>query len=108
MNFREKIQKIKSVRGVQECIVFSDGLLVETLEPEHDPEQVSAEGEDLIRAGKKLTRELNIGEVKDLILETPSRKLLIYPLENAWVGIITKRDINLGLLRMMLESLGEV
>ncbi len=104
MDFGENIRRVKKVDGVLDCIVFKDGLPIEKIEESYDPEQISAVAEDLIRAAIRLSKELGIDETRDLILETPTRKLLIYPLEDAWIGVLTERDINLGLLRLVLES----
>ncbi len=104
MDFRGYIERVKKVEGVLDCIIFKDGMPIEKLEVSYDSELVSAVAEDLIRSAIKISKELEIGDTGDLILETPSKKLLIYPLGDAWIGVVTEGSINLGLLRLVLES----
>ena len=105
IDFRECILRVKKVEGVEECIVFKDGMPIES--QGENSEHISAVAEDLTRAGLKLAEELGIGRTKDIILETPEKKLLIYPVGDAYIGVIARADVNLGLLRLVLESFGD-
>lgn len=104
IDFRECILRVKKVEGVEDCIVFKDGMPIES--QSENSEHISAVAEDLTRTGLKLAEELGIGKPKDIILETPEKKLLIYPVGDAYIGVIARADVNLGLLRLVLDSFG--
>jgi hypothetical protein len=69
-----KLNKILTMPGVIAISCFFEGFSVQSL-GDADFEHVAALGEDLLRAGIKIAREMEIGSIDQLILETPTNKI---------------------------------
>jgi predicted regulator of Ras-like GTPase activity (Roadblock/LC7/MglB family) len=98
------IQRILKQPGVIAVSTFFDGFAVQSA-GRADFEQVAANAEDLFRAGKKIAREIDIGPLNQIILETGKGKLIIAPYGDLNVCIFTKPDANLGLIRVAIKSM---
>ena len=98
------IQKILKQPGVIAVSTFFDGFAVQSA-GRADFEQVAANAEDLFRAGKKIAREIDIGPLNQIILETGRGKLIIAPYGDLNVCIFTESDANLGLIRVAIKSM---
>jgi predicted regulator of Ras-like GTPase activity (Roadblock/LC7/MglB family) len=98
------IQKILKQPGVIAVSTFFEGFAVQSA-GRADFEQVAANAEDLFRAGKKIAREIDIGPLNQIILETGKGKLVIAPYGDLNVCIFTEPDANLGLIRVAIKSM---
>lgn len=98
------IQKILKQPGVIAVSTFFEGFAVQSA-GRADFEQVAANAEDLFRAGKKIAREIDIGPLNQIILETGRGKLIIAPYGDLNVCIFTEAEANLGLIRVAIKSM---
>ncbi|MDD1661173.1 MAG: roadblock/LC7 domain-containing protein [Methanomicrobiales archaeon] len=98
------IQKILKQPGVIAVSTFYEGFAVQSA-GRADFEQVAANAEDLFRAGKKIAREIDIGPLSQIILETGRGKLVIAPHGDLNVCVFTEPDANLGLIRVAIKSM---
>lgn len=99
-----KLRKILSQPGVIAVSAFFEGFPVQSL-GDADFEHVAASAEDFARAGTKIAQEMNIGNLDQLILETPSNKFIIAPCGDLYLCIFTRADAQLGLIRVVLKSI---
>lgn len=90
--------------GVTAVSAFSDGFSVQSL-GNADFDQVAAMAEDLLRAGIKIARDMKIGLIDQIILETSSGKIIIAPYGDLYLCVFTKPDVNIGLIRVVLKSI---
>jgi len=99
-----KLKKILTLPGVIAISAFFEGFSVQSL-GKADFEHVAALAEDLLRAGFKITREMEIGELDQLILETATNKIIIAPCGDLFVCVFTQNDAQLGLVRVAIKNL---
>ncbi|PKL63800.1 MAG: dynein regulation protein LC7 [Methanomicrobiales archaeon HGW-Methanomicrobiales-3] len=99
-----KLNKILSQPGVLAVSAFFEGFPVQSL-GDADFEHVAASAEDFARAGTKIAQEMAIGNLDQLILETPTNKFIIAPCGDLYLCIFTKADAQLGLIRVVLKSI---
>ena len=99
-----KLNKILSQPGVLAVSAFFEGFPVQSL-GDADFEHVAASAEDFARAGTKIAQEMDIGNLDQLILETPTNKFIIAPCGDLYLCIFTRADAQLGLIRVVLKSI---
>lgn len=99
-----KLNKILSQPGVLAVSAFFEGFPVQSL-GDADFEHVAASAEDFARAGTKIAQEMDIGNLDQLILETPTNKFIIAPCGDLYLCIFTRSDAQLGLIRVVLKSI---
>ncbi|OPY37603.1 MAG: Roadblock/LC7 domain protein [Methanoregula sp. PtaU1.Bin051] len=99
-----KLKKILSLPGVVAVSAFFEGFPVQSF-GEADFEHVAALAEDLLREGIKITREMEIGNLNQLILETATHKIIIAPCGDLFLCVFTLNDAQLGLLRVSIRGL---
>ena len=90
--------------GVVAVSAFYEGFPVLSL-GEADFEHVAARAEDLLRAENGIAQDMNLGQPKQLILETAENKFIIVPCGDLFICIITRADAQLGLMRVLLRSI---
>ena len=83
---------------------FFEGFPVQSI-GDADFEHVAALAEDLMRAGAKISQELKIGELDQLILETAGNKLIIALCGDLYLCVFTTADAQLGMIRVVLKSI---
>ncbi|MDD1658870.1 MAG: roadblock/LC7 domain-containing protein, partial [Methanomicrobiales archaeon] len=98
------LRKVLKQPGVIAVSTFFEGFAVQSA-GRADFEQVAANAEDLFRAGKKIAREIDIGPLNQIILETGKGKLIIAPQGDLNIAIFTEPDANLGLIRMAIKGM---
>ena len=98
------LAKIISQPGVVAVSAFYEGFPVQSL-GEGDFEHVAARAEDLLRAGTRIAQDMNLGPPNQLILETADNKFIIAPCGDLFICIITRADVQLGLMRVLLKSI---
>jgi predicted regulator of Ras-like GTPase activity (Roadblock/LC7/MglB family) len=99
-----KLKKILTLPGVIAISCFFEGFSVQSF-GDADFEHVAALGEDLLRAGIKITKEMEIGCLDQLILETATKKMIIAPCGDLFLCVFTEKDTQLGLLRVAIKNL---
>jgi predicted regulator of Ras-like GTPase activity (Roadblock/LC7/MglB family) len=98
------LRKVLVQPGVIAVSAFSEGFSVQSL-GEADFDQVAAMAEDLLRAGIKIARDMKIGLIDQIILETDTGKIIIAPYGDLYLCVFTGPDVNLGLIRVVLKSI---
>ncbi|HEX3001667.1 MAG TPA: roadblock/LC7 domain-containing protein [Methanoregula sp.] len=99
-----RLMKIQSQPGVIAVSAFYEGFPVQSV-GNGDFEHVAALAEDFFRAGTKIARDMGIGSVDQLILETAGNKCIIAPCGDLSLCILTTADAQLGLIRVVLRSI---
>lgn len=90
--------------GVIAVSVFHEGFALQSL-GSADFEQVAAVAEDLLRAGTRIIGDMAMGDLSQVILETPIGKLIIAPYGDLALCILAKPDANLGLIRLSIRRM---
>jgi predicted regulator of Ras-like GTPase activity (Roadblock/LC7/MglB family) len=101
---RKTLKKIKNLTGVIAVSAFFEGFPIQCI-GDADFEHVAASAEDLMRAGIKIAKDLKIGSLDQMILETDENKFIIAPCGDLFVCIFTTADAHLGLIRVVLKSI---
>jgi predicted regulator of Ras-like GTPase activity (Roadblock/LC7/MglB family) len=99
-----KLKKIKGLAGVIAVAAFYEGFALQSL-GDADFEHVAASAEDLMRAGTKIARDLKIGALDQMILETDENKFIIAPCGDLYICVFTTADAHLGLIRVVLKNI---
>lgn len=97
-------EQIARQPGVIAVSVFHEGFALQSL-GSADFEQVAAVAEDLLRAGTRITGDMEMGDLSQMILETPAGKLIIAPYGDLSLCILAKPDANLGLIRLSIRGM---
>ena len=98
------LKKLITLPGVLAVSAFFEGFPVQSLGDENF-EHVAALAEDLMRAGARIGQDMNLGNLDQLILETPTNKFIIAPCGDLFLCIITNGDAQLGLIRVIVKSI---
>jgi predicted regulator of Ras-like GTPase activity (Roadblock/LC7/MglB family) len=98
------LKKIKNLAGVIAVAAVFEGFSIQCI-GDADFEHVAASAEDLVRAGTKIARDLNIGSLDQMILETNENKFIIVPCGDLFLCVFTTADAHLGLIRVVLKNI---
>jgi predicted regulator of Ras-like GTPase activity (Roadblock/LC7/MglB family) len=98
------LEKLKNLTGVIAVSTFFDGFPIQCI-GDADFDHTAASAEDLMRQGTKITQELKIGSLDQIILETNDNKFIIAPCGDLHVCVFTTADAHLGLIRVVLKSI---
>ncbi|MFA6671930.1 MAG: roadblock/LC7 domain-containing protein, partial [Methanoculleus sp.] len=98
------LEQVARQPGVIAVSVFHEGFALQSLGTA-DFEQVAAIAEDLLRAGTRITADMAMGDLSQMILETPAGKLIIAPHGDLSLCILAKPDANLGLIRLSIRGM---
>ncbi|MCE5337065.1 MAG: roadblock/LC7 domain-containing protein [Methanomicrobiaceae archaeon] len=98
------LERIARQPGVIAVSVFHEGFALQSL-GSADFEQVAAVAEDLLRAGTRITDDMSMGDLAQVILETPAGKLIIAPYGDLSLCILARSDANLGLIRLSIRGM---
>ena len=101
-----KLKNLMKQPGVIAVSAFFEGFAVQSF-GEADFEEVAAMAEDFLRAGMKIARELEMGLLDQILLETGENKCLIAPYGDLYLCLLTTSDANLGLIRLALKNIRE-
>ena len=101
---RKTLKKIKNLTGVIAVSAFFEGFPIQCV-GDADFEHVAASAEDLMRAGTKIAKDMKIGFLDQMILETDENKFIIAPCGDIFMCIFTTADAHLGLIRVVLKSI---
>lgn len=100
----EALTLVLSQPGVVAVSAFYEGFAVHSVGAA-DFERVAAISEDLLRASSRIAGDMEMGVLDQIILETPGGKLIIAPVGDLSVCVLTKANANLGLVRIALKGL---
>ena len=90
--------------GVIAVMAFFEGFAVKSY-GKADFEQIAAVAEDFLRAGKRISTDLNMGHLTQIILESGNRKCIIAPYGDLNICLVTTAEANLGILRLALNRI---
>ncbi|WFN34761.1 roadblock/LC7 domain-containing protein [Methanogenium sp. S4BF] len=99
----EKLERILRQPGVIAVSSFFEGFPINS-RGDGDFEHAAAIAEDLLRAGAKISADLGIGLLEQIILETPQGKCILAPFEDLYLVVLTSTDANLGLIRLAIKG----
>lgn len=90
--------------GVRAVSVIFEGFALQSV-GDADFEHVAAVTEDLVRAGSKMTSDLMLGRLNQLLLETDEGKLIVAPANELFICVLAENTANLGLIRLSLQAI---
>ena len=90
--------------GVRAVSVIFEGFALQSV-GDADFEHVAAVTEDLVRAGSKMTSDLMMGRLNQLLLETDEGKLIVAPANELFICVLAENTANLGLIRLSLQAI---
>jgi len=99
----EKLERILRQPGVIAVSSFFEGFPINS-KGDGDFEHAAAIAEDLLRAGARISDDLGIGILEQIILETPQGKCILAPFEDLYLVVLTSTDANLGLIRLAIKG----
>lgn len=90
--------------GVVAAALVVDGLPIYQQGQHVDFEHIAVATEDMVRSGTRIATELQLGSADQIILETPSNKVVIAPINDMFLCVLTAADANLGLVRLSIRN----
>ena len=90
--------------GVIAAALVVDGLPIYQQGQHVDFEHIAVATEDMVRSGTKIADELQLGSAEQIILESPSNKVIIAPINDMFLCVLTSSDTNLGLVRLSIRN----
>ncbi|HOC52631.1 MAG TPA: roadblock/LC7 domain-containing protein [Caldisericia bacterium] len=102
----EILRKLKSIHGViGVMIVESDGLLINSIvESNIDPEAISGLCASVFRNSRSILNTTNLGDLEIATLEADNGTLFIKRVEEVFLALLTRKEINLGLIRLTIKN----
>ncbi|MDD1706534.1 MAG: roadblock/LC7 domain-containing protein [Methanoregulaceae archaeon] len=100
----KRLLGIQKQPGVIAVLAFYEGFPVKAV-GSGDFEQVAAIAEDFLRAGEKITGDMRMGALRQIILEAGEKKCVIVPYGDLFLCLIAKSETNLGLIRVAIRNL---
>lgn len=98
------LRSILKQPGVIAVMAFFEGFAVKSF-GNADFEQVAAIAEDFLRAGKRISTDLNMEGLTQILLESQNRKCIIAPYGDLNICLVTTAEANLGMLRLALNRI---
>jgi predicted regulator of Ras-like GTPase activity (Roadblock/LC7/MglB family) len=98
------LSAVTQLPGVIAAALVADGLPVYQQGEHVDFEHIAVTTEDMVRSGAKIATELQLGVTDEIILETASSKVVIAPINDMFLCVLTGADTNLGLLRLSIKN----
>ncbi len=105
--FEKLFRDLKGLRGI--VISTIDGLPVASdMKSSGEEDRISAIISSIAILSKKVAPQLNIGGAEDFMIEGENGKVFFYSIgEDAILALITDREVNLGMIRMVLPGIRE-
>ncbi|HUU75040.1 MAG TPA: roadblock/LC7 domain-containing protein [Methanoregulaceae archaeon] len=98
------LNNLQNLPGVVAVLVFFEGFMVNYF-GDVNFEQVAAIAEDFFRAGKKISADLDMGELTQILLESENRKCIITPYGDLNLCVVATSDANLGMIRLAISRI---
>jgi predicted regulator of Ras-like GTPase activity (Roadblock/LC7/MglB family) len=100
----KRLEHIQQQPGVLAVLAFYEGFSVKSV-GSGDFEQVAAMAEDFLRSGEKITDDMKMGRLSQITLEACEKKCIVVPYGDLFLCLLTRADVNLGLIRLMIQHL---
>jgi predicted regulator of Ras-like GTPase activity (Roadblock/LC7/MglB family) len=100
----ERLLHIQKQPGILAVLAFYEGFPVSST-GNGDFEQIAAVAEDFLRSGKKTARDMKMGTLGQITLEAGEKKCIIVPCGDLFLCMVTRADVNLGLIRLAVRTL---
>lgn len=101
---KRNLQDFLNVSGVIACSVFSEGISIESVSnSSFDSTQSIILAEDLLNSCRNIARERGNNALNSVTLEMDDEKLVVIPIGDAGLMILTKPNVSLGLLRLKID-----
>jgi predicted regulator of Ras-like GTPase activity (Roadblock/LC7/MglB family) len=104
ISYEVLLSTVIQLPGVLAAAMAADGLPIYQQGQHVDFEHIAVATEDMVRSGTKIATELQLGTVEEIILETPSNKVVIAPINDMFLCVLTSADANLGLVRLSIRN----
>jgi predicted regulator of Ras-like GTPase activity (Roadblock/LC7/MglB family) len=98
------LSTVTQLPGVMAAAMVLDGLPIYQQGQHVDFEHIAVATEDMVRSGTKIATELQLGSAEQIILETPSNKVVIAPINDMFLCVLTAAEANLGLIRLSIKN----
>jgi len=98
------LSTVARLPGIIAVALVADGLPVYQQGQQVDFEHIAVATEDMVRSGTKIATELQLGLAEEIILETPSSKVVIAPMNDMFLCVLTAAEANLGLIRLSIRN----
>jgi len=98
------LSAVVQLPGVIATALVADGLPVYQQGEQIDFDHIAVATEDMVRSGARIASELQLGITDEIILETPSNKVVIAPINDMFLCVLTEANANLGLLRLSIKN----
>jgi len=103
--YEQLVLSFTSIDGVIGTALVADGFPVYQHGTDVDFEHVAAATEDMVRIGARIATELQLGGTGQIILETPGYKVIIAPVNDMFLCVLTRADTNLGIIRLNINNI---
>ncbi len=105
--FRDVGADIPGLKGI--VLSTFDGLPVASdIKSVERQNRIAAMVSALVTLSKKVTSELEVGEMEAIAVEADEGKIFCYTIDDsAILAVITQKDINLGVLRLVIPKMIE-
>jgi predicted regulator of Ras-like GTPase activity (Roadblock/LC7/MglB family) len=100
----QRLESVKEQPGVLAVIAFYEGFAVKSA-GSGDFDQVAAVAEDFLRSGKKIVSDMKMGKLSQITLEAGDKNCIVVPCGDLFLCLVTRADVNLGLIRLMIRHL---
>jgi len=100
----KRLESIQRLPGVLAVLAFYEGFSVKSV-GSGDFEQVAAVAEDFLRSGEKIISDMRMGNLTQITLEAEDKKCIVVPFGDLFLCLLTRADVNLGLIRLMIRYL---
>jgi predicted regulator of Ras-like GTPase activity (Roadblock/LC7/MglB family) len=104
ISYEVLLSTVIQLPGVLAAAMAADGLPIYQQGQHVDFEHIAVATEDMVRSGTKIATELQLGIAEQIILETPSNKVVIAPINDMFLCVLTSADANLGLVRLSIRN----
>lgn len=98
------LSAVVQMPGVMAAALVVDGFPIYQEGEQVDFEHIAVATEDMVRSGTRISTELQLGTTEQIILETPDHKVVISPINDMFLCVLTGADANLGLVRLSIKN----
>ncbi|MCW7076472.1 MAG: roadblock/LC7 domain-containing protein [Candidatus Syntropharchaeales archaeon] len=104
---KKRLDAIAGINGVVACGIFINGIPIEVTNSgssdRFDYETLFAYAQDLINYSQKVSEGVG-SNCEFVMLEMDDKKMIVLPIEEGGVGVLTDTDVNLGMVRVAMKS----
>ena len=100
----ERLAQIANQPGVIAVSAFFEGFPVHTI-GNVDFEQVTSVAEALLQSGRRISGDLDMGPLDQIILENADGKIIIAPFGDLFLCVQTSPEAHLGLIRLAIRGI---